>query len=90
MAAKGAILELLKNCSFPHEVLTDKILACVRQHKLGIVPVARYAKELGGFEPGKPGFGDVRHDRRTCERWWTWHGGMMTRYVFQQPFFKNW
>ena len=42
MAAKEAILELLKNCSFPNEVLTDKILACVRQHKLGIVPVARY------------------------------------------------
>ena len=50
MAAKEAILELLKNCSFPNEVLTDKILACVRQHKLGIVPVARYAKEALNLE----------------------------------------
>ena len=50
MAAKEAILELLKNCSFPNEVLTDTILACVRQHKLGIVPVARYAKEALNLE----------------------------------------
>ena len=50
MAAKEAILELLKNCSFPNEVLTDKILECVRQHKLGIVPVARYAKEALNLE----------------------------------------
>ena len=50
MVAKEAILELLKNCSFPNEVLTDKILACVRQHKLGIVPVARYAKEALNLE----------------------------------------
>ena len=50
MAAKEAILELLKKCSFPNEVLTDKILACVRQHKLGIVPVARNAKEALNLE----------------------------------------
>ena len=45
MAAKEAILELLQSCSFPSELLTNKFLAFVRRHKLGIVPVARYAKE---------------------------------------------
>ena len=89
MAAKEAILELLKNCS-PKEVLTDKILACVRQHKLGIVPVARYAKEALNLESlDSETFGTTAWNR-TCERWWTWHAGMMTRYVFQQPFSNNW
>ena len=45
MAAKEAIFELLKDCSLSKEDLTENILTCVRQHKLGTVPIARYAKE---------------------------------------------
>ena len=45
MAAKEAIFELLKDCSLSNEDLTENILTCVRQHKLGTVPIARYAKE---------------------------------------------
>ena len=45
MAAKEAIFELLKGCSLSKEDLTENILTCVRQHKLGTVPIARYAKE---------------------------------------------
>ena len=45
MAAKEAIFELLKDCSLSKEDLTENILTCVWQHKLGTVPIARYAKE---------------------------------------------
>ena len=45
MAAKEAIFELLKDCSLSKEDLTENILTCVRQHKLGTIPIARYAKE---------------------------------------------
>ena len=45
MAAKEAIFELLKDCSLSKEDLTENILTCVRQHKLGTVPIARYAKD---------------------------------------------
>ena len=45
MAAKEAIFELLKDYSLSKEDLTENILTCVRQHKLGTAPIARYAKE---------------------------------------------
>ena len=49
MAAKEAIFELLKDCSLSKEELTENILTCVRQHKLGTVPIARYAKDVTGI-----------------------------------------
>ena len=90
MAAMEAILELLKNCSFPNEVLTDKILACVRQNKLGIVPVARFAKEALNLESlDSETFGTTveSHVRAMVDMA---RRNDDTVYVFQQPFSNNW
>ena len=81
MAAKEAIFELLKDCSLSKEDLTGNNLTCVRQHKLGTVPIARYAKEalkLDNLDSERFGLTveshvramvDVVHSTDTHSRW---------------------
>ena len=44
MAAKEALLELLRNCSVSDEELREEVLKSVRKHKLGVSALAKFAK----------------------------------------------